>query len=115
MLVTNNNEFISDDPLAGIEGPFTIGNEHLNLTFDEKGLLQSAATEEIQMNVRQNFYLYQGFIGNNEEFKNRSSGAYIFRPSNNEAIAIASRADIQVIRGDLVDEVHQVKKKFSSI
>lgn len=91
----------------GNGGSFTIGNQYLNLTFDENGLLQSAATENGAMKVRQNFFIYEGFRGNNREFKNRSSGAYIFRPIN-ESYQIASRAEIKVIRGNLVDEVHQV-------
>lgn len=94
-------------------GQFTIGNKFLNFTFDENGLLNAASTEEVQMKVRQNFYLYHGFNGNNEEFKNRSSGAYIFRPDSTQVHNIVSRADVKVIRGDLVDEVHQVKIVFA--
>lgn len=109
MLVTNKNEFMSDDPFVLREtGPFTIGNQYLNLSFDENGLLESAATEETQMKVRQNFYLYEGFLGNNEEWKNRSSGAYIFRPNGTQVYDIATRAGVKISRGDLVDEVHQV-------
>lgn len=88
---------------------FTIGNQYLNLTFDKNGLLESAASEgQVEMKVRQNFYLYEGFIGNNLEFKNRSSGAYIFRPKTTNALNIVDQAKVNVIRGDLVDEVHQV-------
>ncbi|XP_031623847.1 lysosomal alpha-mannosidase-like isoform X1 [Contarinia nasturtii] len=116
MLVSHKTEFMSDDPLVGREEsvPLTIGNEYLNLTFDENGLLQSAATEDVQMKVRQNFYLYEGFIGDNEEFKNRSSGAYIFRPSDSQALEIVQRAQIHVVKGDLVDEVHQTFNEWIS-
>lgn len=109
MLVSHKDEFFSDDPFTGQEtGPFTIGNQYLNLSFDVNGLLDSAATEDTQMKVRQNFYIYQGFLGDNEEWKNRSSGAYIFRPNGTKGYDIATRADVRIIRGDLVDEVHQV-------
>lgn len=114
VLVANKQEFMSDDPSARnndndeSDGAFTIGNKYLNLTFDKNGLLSSAASEgQVEMKVRQNFYLYEGFIGNNEEFKNRSSGAYIFRPKTN-ATNIVNQAKVNVIRGELVDEVHQV-------
>lgn len=109
LLVGNKNEFVSDDPNYGVESDkFTIGNQYLNLTFDENGLLESAATEDVELKVRQNFYLYEGFNGDNEEFKNRSSGAYIFRPIGPQALEIVKRAGVKIIRGDLVDEVHQV-------
>lgn len=108
-LVTNKDEFMGDDPFANKESePITIGNQYLSLTFDQNGLLESAVTEDVGIKVRQNFYLYEGFKGNNNEFKNRSSGAYIFRPTSTKALDIVSRANISVIRGDLVDEVHQV-------
>lgn len=114
MLFTAKQEFLSDDPLANNnesdepKGPITIGNQYLKLTFDENGLLASATGDgQVQMKVRQNFYLYEGFAGDNREFKNRSSGAYIFRPKT-KALNIVDQAKINVIRGELVDEVHQV-------
>ena len=109
MLVMHKDEFMADDPFAGREtGPFTIGNQYLNLSFNENGLLESAAAEDVQMKVQQNFYIYQGYLGNNEVFENRSSGAYIFRPNGTKVYDVANHADVTVIRGDLVDEVHQV-------
>ncbi|XP_055295901.1 lysosomal alpha-mannosidase-like isoform X2 [Sitodiplosis mosellana] len=114
-LVTHRDEFMADDSFAGREtGPFTIGNQYLNLSFNENGLLESAATEEVQMKVQQNFYIYQGFLGNNEVWENRSSGAYIFRPNGTEVYDVAKHADVRVIRGDLVDEVHQTFNEWIS-
>lgn len=115
VLITNKQEFMSDDPSVKTDdtresdSPFTIGNQYLNLTFDKNGLLASAASEgQAEMKVRQNFYLYEGFAGDNREFKNRSSGAYIFRPKT-KALNIVNQARVNVIRGELVDEVHQVR------
>lgn len=109
-----NKQFLSDRPLAkskrnaDADSSFTIGNQYLSLTFDENGLLASAKGDgQVEMKVRQNFYLYEGFAGNNREFKNRSSGAYIFRPKT-KALNIVNQAKVNVVRGDLVDEVHQV-------
>lgn len=110
MVMLVQDEMMSDEPFTDLQtGPVTIGNQYLNLTFDENGLLSSAATPDVEMKVRQNFLVYEAFLGNNEVFDNRSSGAYIFRPNVTKAADITRRADIQVIKGDLVDEVHQVR------
>lgn len=86
-----------------------IGNKYLNLTFDDNGLLKSVSQNGVVTNIKQNFFFYKGAIGDNREFKNRSSGAYIFRPNiTSEQLAINTKADIRVIRGPIVDEVHQV-------
>lgn len=110
VIIYQNDGFLSDAPTkTDVEsGPFTIGNRFLNLTFDENGLLDSVTTGNAQMKVRQNFYLYDGFNGDNKEFKKRASGAYIFRPTDTEAESIVTGAEVKVIRGDIVEEVHQV-------
>jgi len=46
--------------------------------------------DEVELSVSQNFYYYKGYIGNNEEFANRSSGAYIFRPNGSQALLVSS-------------------------
>lgn len=106
--LTNSNDDNDDDD-DDLTEPFTIGNEYLNLTFDKNGLLKSAANKNVQMNVRQNFYKYESPSRNS----GRPSGAYIFRPRT-AALEIAARAKVRVIRGDLVDEVHQVNS-FSDV
>lgn len=88
--------------------PFSIGNKFLNLSFDQNGMLESASIDGISVQVSQNFYVYEGAVGDNKEFKNRSSGAYIFRPKTTEAQAFQTPANIRIVRGELVDEVHQV-------
>lgn len=47
-------------------------------------------------------------MGNNAEWKNRSSGAYIFRPNGTDPYAINEKVQFEVFEGDLVSEVHQV-------
>lgn len=87
----------------------TIGNSHLNLTFDRNGLLSSVVVNGVQTQLTQNFYYYLGAAGNNRTPANRSSGAYIFRPQpNTKETRVASGARLRVVHGDLVDEVHQV-------
>jgi len=48
--------------------------------------------QDITHTINQNFYYYEGVEGNNEEPKNRSSGAYIFRPVNQQRIDISASA-----------------------
>lgn len=86
--------------------PVSIGNERLNLTFNANGLLSQIAVNGSRKNISQTFHIYHGAMGNNMIFANRSSGAYIFRP-NGTSIGLA-RADVRIVRGDLVDEIHQV-------
>lgn len=106
--------------------PVIIGNEFLNLTFDVNGLLSTININGTSNKISQNFVMYKGAVGNNEIFENRSSGAYIVRsfripfynflhilnlqfrpdPKSGEKI-IAKQATVEVVRGDLVDEVHQ--------
>jgi len=46
--------------------------------------------DEVELPVSQNFYYYKGYIGDNEESANRSSGAYIFRPNGSQALLVSS-------------------------
>lgn len=110
-LSMQNDGFMSDAPVINDtqNGPFKIGNRFVELSFDENGLLSSVGGGNTEMKVRQNFYLYHGFNGDNRAFEKRASGAYIFRPNDTEAQKIVSRADVKVVRGDIVQEVHQVK------
>jgi len=57
--------------------------------------------------VSQEFLFYEGAVGNNAEFLNRSSGAYIFRPNENKIHFATDQVEIEVYKGDLVHEVHQ--------
>lgn len=89
--------------------PVVIGNEFLNISFDVNGLLSEITIDGATSKLSQNFLFYQGAVGNNEVFENRSSGAYIFRPDPQaKEKLITKEAKIEVVRGDQVDEVHQV-------
>lgn len=87
----------------------TIGTSTFNVTFDVNGLLSEINVDGVSSKLSQNFLYYKGFAGNNREYKNRSSGAYIFRPIPETVPELVGiDVAVQVIRGDLVDEVHQV-------
>lgn len=70
------------------------------------GLLKSIGrynqqlNKNVTINLNQSYYYYEGMSGNNEEFKNRSSGAYIFRPNGSEPVKIAEGASFKVFQGE---------------
>lgn len=67
-----------------------------------------------ELKVHQEFLWYKGAIGNNEEFRNRSSGAYIFRPDGKEATPFDGEPKVNVVKGPLVEEVHQTVNEWIS-
>ncbi|XP_049857125.1 lysosomal alpha-mannosidase-like isoform X1 [Schistocerca gregaria] len=86
-----------------------IGHKKFSLKFDDvTGKIKSIVSQGHEIKVKQDFYYYKGFLGNNEVFENRSSGAYIFRPNGSEAVLASSSVKQKIIKGPLVDEVHQV-------
>ncbi|XP_050094316.1 lysosomal alpha-mannosidase-like [Anopheles aquasalis] len=95
------------------EDNISIGNEHLTVLFDADGFMSSIVIDGETHSLKQNFFWYQGAYGNNEEFRNRSSGAYIFRPNGTEK-AITETVKVQVVKTDLVQEVHQVFNEWIS-
>lgn len=84
-----------------------IGNKNLKLTFDTNGFLLQATADGMTRLISQEFLYYEGAIGNNMEFLNRSSGAYIFRPKANKLHFATDHVSIVVYRGPVVQEVHQ--------
>lgn len=95
--------------------PVTIGSNQFSITFDTNGLLSSIFVDGNSHRLEQNFLFYTAAAGNNEIFANRSSGAYIFRPDDSiDEEIIGREVDIEVIRGDLVDEVHQTFNEWVS-
>uniref|UniRef100_A0A182QYP4 Alpha-mannosidase n=1 Tax=Anopheles farauti TaxID=69004 RepID=A0A182QYP4_9DIPT len=91
----------------------SIGNEYLTVHFDENGLMSSITVNGETHPLKQNFLYYEGALGNNEEFRNRSSGAYIFRPNGTEKI-VTDVVATQVVKSDLVQEVHQIFNEWIS-
>ncbi|XP_071865397.1 lysosomal alpha-mannosidase II isoform X2 [Bombus fervidus] len=85
----------------------SIGNEFYNVSVDEYGHVVVEWKKQKDMELTQSFHYYEAMEGNNEEFKNRSSGAYIFRPKNTSARNIMKSASYEVHTGPLVEEIHQ--------
>lgn len=57
--------------------------------------------------ITQEFLYYNGWNGDNNGDENRASGAYIFRPLENEAHKLADSVTVTTTSNSLVDEVHQ--------
>lgn len=91
----------------------TIGNKFLNISFDSNGFLSSITTDGVVHHLRQNFVYYEGASGNNIIFKNRSSGAYIFRPNGTDH-AVTNKVHLTIFRGSIVQEVHQTFNEWIS-
>uniref|UniRef100_A0A336LYZ7 Alpha-mannosidase n=1 Tax=Culicoides sonorensis TaxID=179676 RepID=A0A336LYZ7_CULSO len=111
--IDNNTQEQPEMPQMDHQTSVSIGNKYLNVTFGEDGFLDSVTTEGVTHKLTQYFLWYEGAVGNNREFLNRSSGAYIFRPNNTEQI-ISNKAEIQVVRGPHVEEVRQVFNSWVS-
>lgn len=93
----------------------TIGNSELSISFDTNGLLSSITVDGETNKLEQNFVMYQGSGGNNNGFENRASGAYIFRPDPLAPVTtIGTDVTVSVVRGELVEEVHQVFNDYIS-
>lgn len=75
---------------------------------EDSGLISHMKINGADIPIRQDFLWYQGSAGNNREFKNRSSGAYIFRPNGTEASRVSSQVKTKVFKGPLSKEIHQV-------
>ncbi|XP_068150676.1 lysosomal alpha-mannosidase-like [Drosophila tropicalis] len=89
------------------ENDLEIQNSLIKLVFDNStGRLKTVVMNGVTANIEQTFALYQGFLGNNGEEKNRSSGAYVFRPDG-DIKELSDKIDLTVYNGDRVQEVHQ--------
>ncbi|XP_053673637.1 lysosomal alpha-mannosidase-like [Anopheles nili] len=95
------------------EDNVSIGNDYLTVHFDENGFLSSITVDGKTHALKQNFFFYEGAYGNNEEFRNRSSGAYIFRPNGTDRV-VTDVVELQVVKSDLVQEVHQIFNEWIS-
>jgi lysosomal alpha-mannosidase len=73
---------------------------------EETGQISEVVFNGLKQALDQSFYYYEGSVGDNEEAKNRSSGAYIFRPAS-EAIKVAKQAKVITYKGPIVQELQQ--------
>ena len=67
-----------------------------------------------EVHLSQDFAFYRGAVGNNSRFIDRASGAYIFRPLNQEPQLVGDPLSASIIRGPVVQEVHQRYNDWTS-
>ncbi|CAG9760144.1 unnamed protein product [Ceutorhynchus assimilis] len=95
------------------------GNKHSvkNTAFiidPNTGLINSLTIKNVSIDLSQNFFYYNGFVGDNSKFENRSSGAYIFRPDGPLQKITNKKVDYKVYEGELVAEIHQTFNEYIS-
>ncbi|KYB25900.1 lysosomal alpha-mannosidase-like precursor [Tribolium castaneum] len=84
------------------------GTDTTGFEIDEKtGLLKSVTMNGQTVEITQQFLYYNGFNGDNNGDDKQASGAYIFRPKENEATVVSDSVTVTSTTGTLVDEVRQ--------
>jgi lysosomal alpha-mannosidase len=101
--VTRTEQSLSAASPEPITEPVTLGSDTFKVKFSANGLLSEITIDGETNEIFQNFAVYQGANDNT-----RSSGAYIFRPKpDTEEEVLSNVVKSEVVRGELVDEVHQ--------
>lgn len=94
------NQMMTSDPI--------FGNSRISAVIDRvTGMLKAVNLPDgRRMTLKQNFLYYDADTTKYRPEKN--SGAYIFNPSDEGAQKVAPKAEFEIIRGPVVEEVHQV-------
>ncbi|XP_066379439.1 probable alpha-mannosidase At5g13980 [Miscanthus floridulus] len=84
-----------------------VGQGNLKLQYNAAGTLSlySDSKTQVQANFEQKYKYYIGQDGNASD--PQASGAYIFRPNGTVPIKTDGQVPLTVLRGPIVDEVHQ--------
>ncbi|XP_076263635.1 lysosomal alpha-mannosidase-like [Rhynchophorus ferrugineus] len=92
-----------------------IGTAGASLDLDpETGRITRISMEDTAISLNQNFYTYNGFVGDNSLFESRSSGAYIFRPTSDTPNDVSNHTVVSVYEGALVSELRQELNDYIS-
>lgn len=98
-----------------LEEETTIGNDDFKITFDTSGYLSSITVDGETSRLSQNFLIYNEVGGSNLFFTYRAAGSYVMRTFFNETgTPVGQNVSIKVVRGELVDEVHQTFNNWIS-
>ncbi|VDD91932.1 unnamed protein product [Enterobius vermicularis] len=81
----------------------------IELSFNGNGQLSSCRNLRtgLEMSLKQQFFYYEG-AGSWTPMSSQPSGAYIFRPANQEPSALPSEVFLQIEKGSLVTEIRQI-------
>ncbi|RWS16012.1 lysosomal alpha-mannosidase-like protein, partial [Dinothrombium tinctorium] len=84
----------------------TISNGRVSVIVDgQSGLLKSVILKDgRKVDITQNFFIYQAESRFSGE---KPSGAYAFNPTETQPLPVSEIASFKVIRGPLVEEIHQ--------
>lgn len=86
----------------------SIGDEKLKLTFNSNGFLESISVDGETNKLTQELLIYKEVGGDNLSVGHRSAGTYVMRTYSNETgESPGQNVTIEVVRGNLVDEIHQ--------
>nr|CAD7587762.1 unnamed protein product [Timema genevievae] len=78
------------------------------------GLVRSISINGTDLPLQQSLLYYSGYFGDDKVPVNTSSGAYVFRPNSSEPVTITENVAVRVLKGPLVEEVHQVYSEWAS-
>ncbi|XP_045793095.1 LOW QUALITY PROTEIN: alpha-mannosidase At3g26720-like [Trifolium pratense] len=82
------------------------GNLKLLYSADEGKLTRYVnSRNQVTSSVEQSYGFYSGYIGDAKD--SQASGAYVFRPNGSFPIKSDQQASLTVLRGPILDEVHQ--------
>ena len=107
-LVTSQEEVVRDTMRTGV--PHFIKNQHIQLHFDsDTGLLKGFTNLKNlkTSNFSFGFMMYESMPGNNSKPEFQASGAYVFRPKEQDAIPLSQNPKVTTVQGVNVQEVHQ--------
>ncbi|KAG2334143.1 hypothetical protein Bca52824_005323 [Brassica carinata] len=93
----------------GEQSTVDVGHEHLKLSFStDQGKAINYVNSRTSMTepLKQTFSYYSSYNGTKDK-EPQNSGAYVFRPNGTFPIKPEGQVPLTVIRGPLVDEVHQ--------
>lgn len=110
----NNNNIIRRELVSSSgQNEVLFGNSRISGVIDsESGLLSGIQfSDGRRLPFKQNFFYYDADAKFRPE---KISGAYIFNPMDRGPQRVSTRAEVEIIRGPVVEEVHQVFSPWCS-
>ncbi|CAN6485588.1 unnamed protein product [Victoria cruziana] len=91
-----------------------VGQGNLRFIYSADGKLSRILNKEsmVDMLVQQSYTIYRGDNGSDSD--PQASGAYIFRPNGTIPTGTAGRIQLTIVRGPIVEEVHQEFNTWTS-
>ncbi|XP_023343097.1 lysosomal alpha-mannosidase, partial [Eurytemora carolleeae] len=92
----------------------SVENDNIKVYLSENGNIENIKVEDQDINMKQSFEWYEPAVGDNSEYTRRASGAYIFRPNGTKTILVGDPTSATLLKGSLVQEIHQVYSPWLS-